>query len=180
MDIKGKTALLERVSFELKYRHGFAYLDKCGRTLNAITRERPQWALRGAAPNAQVTALANLENGCTLNFSSESVVSSIERPRGKGPLESAEITDFSEQADWISRIVIDQLGVNEFTRTGCRFWYLFACADLEEAERWILDLGFYSVPPTVCAAFKGQIKEYQFDHNYRREGPKFSDSDKRC
>jgi len=162
MDIRGKTALLERVSFELKYKFGFTYLDKCGRILNAIMRDRPEWALRGSASSPQATALFSMENGCTFNFSAESVVLTIERPSGGEPLKPSEVDRFAEQVDFVSRVVIDQLGINEFTRIGFRCWYLFGCKDSEEAETWLLDLGCYSISPKVAEAFGGSVKNTNF------------------
>src|SRR5262249_21139803 len=66
--------------------------------------------------------------------------------------------EFTDQADILSSIVIDQLGLTEFDRIGFRIWYLFGCKSKEEAEKWILDLGYYSVSPRLCEVFEGEIE----------------------
>jgi hypothetical protein len=58
--------------------------------------------------------------------------------------------------------VIDQLGLNEFTRIGLRAWYLFACNTKEEAEKWILDLGYYDVCAKSKTAFNGEVETTNF------------------
>jgi len=64
-----KITVLQRVVFELRYRHGFTYLDACGRTLNKIQDEYPEWILTTDQPNPQSAPLISINNACIFNFS---------------------------------------------------------------------------------------------------------------
>jgi hypothetical protein len=159
MQIKGKIAILQKVVFELRYNYGFTYLDRCGRTINAIIREQPEWVLKSDAPNPQVAGLVSIRNGCSFNFSSFKYDFSLEMPLGaEHPLSDDELKDFVEQVDILSRIVQDHLGLKEFSRIGFRAWYLFGCRDKEEAENWLRGLPCFSLSPHLSAAFGGQFE----------------------
>ena len=172
MNIKGKQAILQKVVFELRYRYGMTYLDKCGRTLNAITREQPEWILKSAA-SAQNSGLVSMRNSCNFNFSGNMLDSSIEQPAGGEPLSAQDVAEFTEQTDILSRIVIDQLGLKDFTRVGFRCWYLFPCESQEESERWILELGYYDVSSKPRAAFNGEVDITNFTVIVASEDRKF-------
>jgi hypothetical protein len=43
MLINGKNSILQKLIFEVRYEYGYAYLDKCGRIVNTITRAFPEW-----------------------------------------------------------------------------------------------------------------------------------------
>jgi hypothetical protein len=159
MQIKGKNAILQKVVFELRYNYGFTYLDKCGRTINAIMREQSEWVIKNDTPNPQVGSLVSLKNGCSFNFSSLKYDFSLEMPLGgEYPLSDDELKDFVEQVDLLSRIAQDHLGLKEFNRIGFRAWYLFGCQDKEEAESWLDNLSCYSLSPQLSAAFGGQLE----------------------
>ncbi len=159
MQIKGKKAILQKVVFELRYNYGFTYLDRRGRTINAIMREQPEWVLKSDSPNPQTAGLVSIRNGCSFNFSSFKYDFSLEMPLGaEHPLSDNELKDFVEQADILSRIVQDHLGLKEFSRIGFRAWYLFGCRDKEEAEKWLCGLPCYSLSPQLSAAFGGQLE----------------------
>jgi hypothetical protein len=159
MQIKDRKAILQKVVFELRYNYGFTYLDKCGRTINAIMREQPEWVIKNDTSNPQVGSLVSLRNGCSFNFSSFKYDFSLEMPLGRDhPLSDDELKDFVEQVDLLSRIVHDHLGLKEFNRIGFRAWYLFGCRDKEEAEQWLGSLSCYSISPKLSAAFGGQLE----------------------
>jgi hypothetical protein len=162
MVINGKDSILESVVFELRYRHGLTYLDKCGRTINSIMRDQPEWLLKGGSPDPQNAGLVSVRNGCNFNFSGVKLDTSLQRPSGGEPLSGAEVGEFAEQTEILTRIVIDQLGLNDFARIGFRAWYLFSCNSKEEAERWILNLGYYNVGARSKIAFKGEVETTNF------------------
>jgi len=155
--IKGKEPILQKIVFELKYRYGFTYLDKCGRTVNTIMREHPEWDLATDQPNPQNAPLVSLRNTCLFNFNIRKYDLSLERPVGENPLSDDEVEVFFEQVDQMSAIVIEQLGLNEFTRIGFRAWYLFGCDSRDDAEAWLRDLGCYSVSSQMINAFDGEL-----------------------
>ena len=158
MTIHGEQALLQRVVFELKYRFGFIYLDVCGHTVNTIQKTSPEWILRSDSPNPQAAPLVSLRNGSVLNFSSLKLDLSLEKPIGDGTLSDEDFKDFVEQTNETSAIIIDLLGLNDFSRIGFRAWYLFAKDSREQSEKWLLDLGLYSFSDFFKNKFAGDLE----------------------
>jgi hypothetical protein len=155
--IHGKPSNLYKLVFELRYRYGYTYLDRCGKTINAIMRESPEWVLKGEQANPQGAALVSLANQCSFNFSSLKMDFSIEQA-ATAEVTRPEVEQFSTQVDRLTAIVIDQLGLREFTRIGLRAWYLFPGPSKEDSERWLQNLGIISVSDSLTSAFEGQIE----------------------
>lgn len=158
MIIKGKKSILQRIVFELKYRYGFTYLDACGRTVNKIQKEYPEWILRGNEPNPQNAPLISMKNSCIFNFSALKLDLSLERPIGERSLLQEDLDEFIDQFESLSAIVIDQLGLEIFTRIGFRAWHIFPCESEQDSEQWLLNLGLYSISEKVHTGFGGQIE----------------------
>ena len=157
MFVRGKPSNLYRLVFELRYRYGYTYLDRCGKTINAIMREFPEWVLKAEQANPQGGALVSLSNQCSFNFSSLKMDFGIEQS-ATAELTRPEVEQFLNQVDLLTAIVIDQLGLREFTRIGLRAWYLFSSQTKEDAERWLQDLGIMTISESITAAFEGQIE----------------------
>jgi hypothetical protein len=117
--------------------------------------------LKGSV-DPQNASLVSMRNGCNFNFSGMKLDSSMQQPTGGEPLSDQDLREFTEQADILTRIVIDQLGLNEFSRIGFRAWYLFGCSSKEESERWILELGYYNVCSKPNAAFNAEVETTNF------------------
>jgi hypothetical protein len=156
--LKEKEPILQKIVFELRYRRGFSYLDKCGRTINAIMDDYPEWTTDPGNPNPQAASLISLANSCVLSIGTKKLDLSLEIPVGGEPLGPDEVDMFSAQVDQTTGIVTDQLGLNEFGRIGCRLWYIFPCENQEDSERWLSSLQCYSVTPKLVEAFGG-VKE---------------------
>jgi len=84
-ELAGKSSILQKIVFELRYRYGYTYLDKCGRVINLIQREIPEWVPQADQVNPQNAPLVSLTNACLFNFSSHSLSFSLEKPLGKEP-----------------------------------------------------------------------------------------------
>lgn len=154
---KGETAILQKAVFEVKYRHGLRYLDVCGSTLNAIQKEQDEWILPNDA-NPQVGSLLSLVNGCVANFSGVKLDLSLEKPAGEGPLSADDFDRYLAQIDSVPSLIIDRLGVTEFSRLGFRSLYLFSMDDMEHSETWLRELGVYSFSDALIASFGGQVE----------------------
>src|SRR5205085_6159594 len=126
MHIRGKPAVLHKIVFELRYRYGYTYLDRCGKTINAIMREAPEWMLKSEQVSPQGANLVSIANQCSFSFSSYKLDFGIEQA-AKSEISGDEVTRFTEQVDLITTIVTEQLGLRDFTRIGLRTWYLFPC-----------------------------------------------------
>jgi hypothetical protein len=157
MYIRGKPSILYKLVFELRYRYGYTYLDRCGKTINAIMRESPEWVLKSEQASPQGAALVSIANQCSFNFSSLKLDFSIEQP-ATGELTRPEVEQFSSQVDLLTALVIDQLGLREFTRIGLRAWYLFPGPSKEESETWIRNLSIFNVSEQFINSFEGQIE----------------------
>jgi len=156
--IHGKQPLLQRVVFEVRYYFGYNYLDNCGRCLNMIMRDHPEWFMRdGASPSS--APLVSLRNSACLNFSSTKYDLSIERVPGEEPVSEDDMLEFVCQSDCIHDIISTHLGLAEFARVGFRAWYLFGCDSEGEAERWLRELGCYTISPRLLGAFDGTLED---------------------
>lgn len=154
--IFGKSPILHRLAFELRYLYGYTFLDRCGRTMNAIMRVAPEWLPRDQT-SPQNSPLLSLENNCVFNFSSIKMDFGLEQPEDV-EIGTADVNQFVEQIQLVSQIVIDELGLTEFSRIGVRAWYLFRCQDKAESERWLRQLNLFTVSGTLSQAFGGEVE----------------------
>jgi len=153
-----KAPIVHQVVFELRYRYGFTYLDRCGRVVNAILKTWPDWILANTDPNPQNAPLVNTSNNCKFNFSARKLDFAIQQGVGEEVLSTEAIEDFAQQVEDLTRLVITELELSEFSRIGFRIWYLFECKDTAEAEQWLKDLDLYTVSPHLASGFKGTIQ----------------------
>src|SRR5947209_974107 len=89
--VHGKVPILYKLVYELRYREGYVYLDKCGRIITQIQRFSPEWVLQGD-PNPLSASLVSMENAAVFGFSSTSLSLGLEMPLGKDPLNQADVT----------------------------------------------------------------------------------------
>ncbi len=105
MYIKGQRGILQKIAFEVRYLYGFTYLDKCGKTVNTILRQHPEWMIKGDSPNPQDGRLVSMRNGCSFAFSPYSYNFGLDMPAGGEPLSDSDVAGFVDQTDLLSRIV---------------------------------------------------------------------------
>jgi hypothetical protein len=153
VSLNGKKSILHKLVFELRYSYGFTYLDCCGRTLNVLLRQLPEWFPRDDQVSPQNAPLVSARNGAVLSFSARKLDLSLERALGKEPISDDEVKAFVSQVDECTAIVVDQLGLKEFTRIGFRVWLLFSAASKDETEKWLLDLKWYNISSKLTNAF---------------------------
>ncbi len=73
-------------------------------------------------------------------------------------MKDTDVTKFAEQVDSVGSVIVDQLGLEEFTRIGFRIWYLFPVRTMEDAERWLEELHLYSVSDDLVKSFGGEFE----------------------
>src|SRR5215471_10104339 len=105
--VRGKEAILQKIVFELRYWYGMTYLDRCGRTVNEIMREHPEWTLLSDHPNPQDAPLVSITNGCVFHFSGRKLDLALERELGKEPLEATDVEAFALQVGEVTSLVVD-------------------------------------------------------------------------
>jgi len=155
--VKGKGGILQKLAYEVRYDFGFTYLDKCGRTINTILRDHPEWMIKADTPNPQAGSLVSIDNGCSFVFSPYNYTFVLEMPAGGEPLSEKERSEFVDQVELLSVIVSDSLGLEAFTRIGMRAWYLFSFDKLSESTEWLTSLGFYSISPDLSKLFEATL-----------------------
>lgn len=98
-----------------------------------------------------------MRNGSTFTFGPQQYILQMERQTKNANITTDEIGEFAGQADLLSRIVTNELGLESFTRIGYRSWFNFTCQSLEEAERWILSTGAFRPNEGLISQFGGTL-----------------------
>ena len=158
MYLHGKQGILQKIAFEVRYNFGFMYLDKCGKTLNRVLRDHPEWMMKGDSANPQGTGLVNIDNGCSFSFSAYNYVFGLEMPAGGEALTDNDLRVFIDQTEMLSTIVNDSLGLEDFTRIGLRTWHLFEFDSTIEATKWHANLGIYTLSGDLTNTFEATIE----------------------
>lgn len=160
MIINDRQSICHKVVYEVRYKYGFTYLDRCGSTVNEILKIDPEWILSETGPNPQNAPLVSLRNGTRFNFSTLKYDFSLEQTLGADKdLEEKDINEFIGQVDKISSVVNERLSLNEFSRAGFRIWYVFSSKTKEDSEKWISQL-LKDVPvkKSLAKVFNGVIE----------------------
>lgn len=172
--VNGIFPVMLKVVFEIRYRQGYTYLDRCGRTINLIQEYHPDWILTGGGqPSAQGATMFNVETGSKFSFSSLKIDVGIDRPSRDGDLDEQKIQVLSREAEELTAIVIDQLGLAEFSRIGCRVWYLFPTQTAEDAMKFLESLNLFDVSSTLTSAFGGEREAASFAVTINGQDRKF-------
>jgi hypothetical protein len=153
--LKGKEPLLRQLIFELRYRQGYTYLDKCGRILNRILRELPEWVL--GEGNPQGTTLYSMKNRCRLTFSSTKLDVGLDYTLADNPIPEEDVGAFVEYVTFFSQLIMDELSLAEFSRMGLRTLYYFPSTSREDSEQWLNSLGVFTVSPRLLKAFEADL-----------------------
>lgn len=154
-------SICHKVVYEVRYKYGFTYLDRCGSTVNEIMNSTDEeWEFYGSDPNPQNAPLISLRNGTRFNFSALKYDFALEQTEGADKdIEKQDIVGFIEQVDLVSSIVNEKLSLKDFSRVGFRIWYLFATRTREESEAWISQLLKTSdIDNSIAEALNGNVE----------------------
>jgi hypothetical protein len=151
--IKGKEPQLRKLLYELRYEHGYVYLDRCGRILDRISREMPEWLPAGDA-NPQGANLYNVRNRCSFSFSARRLGLSLDHSSPPSALIDDPLrSDFVRTAADMSGFIIQELELDTFARIGARSVFQFSTSSENESHDWLAGLGLYSVSLQFMRAF---------------------------
>jgi hypothetical protein len=138
----------EQIVFQLRYSHGYSYLDRCGSILNEIERKYTDWVVSNSV-SPQGSALLAVSNGCQLNFSSTSIDLSLRRESTDDPISEASSRVFHDQIDEMTTFICDRLDVSKATRIGFRMIFTvpmpskeLAALNVREKNIWKLGSEF--------------------------------------
>jgi len=120
--------LLTKVVFEIRYKRGYCYWDKCGDTLLKIEQEDPDWKWQRITVN-DGAELVNDKRKMRIKFSWDKIW--VEQ-RHLDNLNQFKIT-----CDKLLKIILNNLEIQEISRVGNRFWYILPCDSIEKAENFI-------------------------------------------
>ena len=155
--INGKEPLLRQIAFEVRYNHGYNYLDRCGKVLNRISREHGEWVV-GNQVNPQNASLYSMRNECKFVFGPAAINLHVDRTNSDTVIFDEDINDFAIQCEEMTTIVTDELGLTDFSRIGLRMWYYFPCDTKDEADIWLRDLGIVSLSPELTSTYGGDLE----------------------
>jgi hypothetical protein len=152
MHVNGKLRLLNKLILEIRYAHGYTYLDRCGAMINSLGDHG--WIVHGAA-QPKGTSLLSVADRSTLTVTSTNLSVALEHQYGKAALTTDDLDAFANRAARAFEIVARTLDLSEFLRIGFRSWHFFGCDSAGEAESWIDRLNLSG--PTD--AFKSMLGE---------------------
>ena len=161
MIIKNRRSICHKVVFEVRYKYGFTYLDRCGSTVTEIMRSTDgEWELSGYEPNPQNAPLISLRNGTRFNFSVLKYDFVLEQTQDADKdIEENDLQEFIQQVDLVSSIVNERLSLKDFTRVGFKIWYLFDSKSREDSENWISQLLKTSdIDDSIADALNGDVE----------------------
>lgn len=118
---------LNRVILELRYDHGYLYLDRCGKTYLKILEKNLEWKFIQASP--EITFLQNKERNMELHFNHLNIHFVQE--------EVENLNQFKVNTSKIIPIITTELEIKTFKRIGNRYWFIFPVENIEKGEKLI-------------------------------------------
>src|SRR6266404_5664512 len=151
--LRGKEPQLRKLIYELRYEQGYLYLDRCGRILDRIGREKPEWMPAGEI-SPQQAPLFNIQNRIRFTFGAKKIDLLLDQMFPGSPLidESAR-AEFARAAEDMSRLVVQELQLESFARIGVRSFFQFSMENETESQQWLAGLGLFAVSPKFLGAF---------------------------
>lgn len=160
MNIQGRQSICHKIAYEVQYKHGYTYLDRCGNMINKIQENAEEWMLPGGEDvSPQNATMVSLRNSAKFNFSSTRYNLIMDQPIGAGKdIDDKDINEFIGQAEFVSSIVNEMLNLKDFVRVGFRIWYLFGSKDKNDSTTWISNLlKEMSIDESITKGFGGTI-----------------------
>jgi len=166
--------VLQRIIYQLSYKYGYTYLDRCGSTINEIKQADGSWEIDPKAISPQNAKITNKETRVHLTFSSENIHMQLDRYYNQSLNVGGKVEKFCKNIEDISRIVIASLEIEDFTRIGCRCIYIIPSATMDESVEMIDRLNFGHIDHDLVNYFGGNKKNVSFlvvvngdDRDYR-------------
>lgn len=125
-----------RFVFELRYKHGFTYLDRCGSVINSILRGFPRWVVVDANP--QTGRLSDPVTGASFGFNSLKL--DLSQQTGTNVKDLMDVAEFGALAQAMTETVVERLELEEFTRVGFRLYQLLKMKSPDDARQFVKDL----------------------------------------
>ncbi len=174
MNILGRPALYHKLVYEVRYEHGFVYLDRCGTTANRIAQNYPEWIINPQNINPQQAPLVHALTGIQFSFGPLKYDFSLDqRINSDDPLSNQDVGDFVREAEAVSSIVNEELELSKFTREGFRVWYVFPTDSEDDSRDWICRFKGVSIQEQMASAFRGKLESLAYTIVIESEERKF-------
>lgn len=115
--MKFKDLLLQKIVFEVRYKQGYRYLDRCGETMIDAENKIKGWIAGEAAPTGG--RMVNTTENMLFSFNSSKLDLSQHY---------ADINDYKNFVNYSIKffdLVSKNLGLKEYLRFGLRYWFLY-------------------------------------------------------
>lgn len=151
--------VIHKLIFELRYNYGFTYLDRCGATLNDLLSSNPGWFSDQINPQSGIIHYP--EKRLIYTFNTQRI--SFHQEQSERIATLIPIKNFGNYANSLTGIVIDRLGIEDFSRIGFRVWRLFGTESFEKAREKIIQLGYVNTKIIKEKIGNNEIEEIGFN-----------------
>lgn len=132
--------VLHRYVYELRYEFGQIYWDRAGRVAKQILNDFDEWDFQSI--DNQTCFLAHREQNVAFHFGPEKL--DLVQTQNADVETLMPVGEFSRLAESATRIVIETLDLQYFSRIGYRVWHLYPTEDRNHSESLIRSLGIFS------------------------------------
>jgi len=116
--------LLNKVAFEVCYEKGYRYWDKAGDTICKIEEGLSEWKWKEISTDKTVLANATRNMESTFSWNKFNIKQDL----------VDNLSKFKDNSNNLSEIILKNIEVKKLTRIGNRYWFVFPCESVEEAE----------------------------------------------
>jgi uncharacterized protein (TIGR04255 family) len=144
---------LESIVFEARYNQSFGYLDKSNEIINKIDEEIDGLHVLDNLANAPGFRLTYKQENIVFNFGPASF--NISRANTK----DSDFEFFITYLKSVFRIVSECLDLNEYSRIGLRYWFVYPVGSAEEGREVLSESGIFNENKKVETLFGKKLKD---------------------
>lgn len=153
--LNGSEPLLRNMVCEVRYQDGYLYLDHCGRLLKKLVGDGSEW-IAGTDPTPQGATAFNILAGTQLRVNQKAAALSLDKSSTDEVIDTDEVACFIKQVADVLEMAFDELEATEISRLGYREMHYFSFDSKEESEKWLQDLGLFSVSSCLLDSFQAR------------------------
>jgi hypothetical protein len=157
-----KSLILPKIVFEVRYKQGYRYLDRCGEMMIEIENKLKNWSAR----EATIT-------GCQMENQSEKMIfncSSVKLDLAQYDNKTLDTASFLTCSTAMVDIVSKNLGIKDYVRFGLRYWFFYPIDSMKTGRKILSTNKFLNVSSEVESMFNKKIKDRSFVVILEEEG----------
>jgi len=155
--ISAQNAILHRQVYELRYHHGYTFIDRAGQILNYLLYDTGDEWIDGERSGDRFSVSKGSTN-TTFSYGNEKL--DLNEVQSEKVATLRPIEKFGKDADDLSRAVINFLLLNSFSRIGFRTWYLLKVDNKADGVKAIQESSIYSIGNDICGL--GDVDDTSF------------------